>query len=211
MSDQPAGAVLERFKPTIGRWLGIVGLGLLAILAVAIGTTGLDTATIVALVVIALVAVLVLSALVRPRINAYEDHLLLRNAWSDVRIAWHSISDVDVRQTLRVYVGTDLHHGVAIGKSTRKLLKGNLRGGSLTSTMFGSSRGDELASRPTLMGADVRGMQYADYVVIKIGSYSSAQAHASQDREPVTRTWAWPYIVPAAVLLLLAVILPLAA
>lgn len=209
MSHEPATAPIERFKPTGGRLLGIVGLVILALLAIAFVSGGWDLQAALGVAAVAFLAVLVVAALVRPVIRAYPDHLLLRNAWTDVRLAWHGIEDVDVRQTLRVFVDGKRYHGVAIGKSTRGLLKGTMDRQPGRVSAFGGSRHEDLASQATLTGAHVTAMSYADYVVVKVQTYAAAQAPASRDRTPVDRSLTWLTIVPAVALLVLVVVLAL--
>ena len=207
MAHEPTAALIERFKPTGGRLVGIVGLVLLVLLAVAILGNGFDVGAAFALAVLVLLAVVVVAALIRPGVIAYDDHLLFRNAWTDVRIAWHGIEEVDVRQTIRARVDGRTYHGVAVGKSTRQLLKANVGRETARANMFGGSRHDSLSDQATLTGMHVTAMSYADYVVVKLQGYAAAQAPASRERDPVVRTWTWATIVPAAVLLAVAVAL----
>lgn len=197
MTDQPRPELLERFKPTAGRLLGIAGVAIVLLVAYAVASTGLDRGTIGFLAALALILVLVWAALIRPALRAYDDHLLIRNSWSDVRIPWGRITDVDVKQTLQVYVGHERHHCVAVGKSARQIIRGGQKRGVVGGAALGTQKLDDLADQPTLTGAHTTGMHYADYVVIKIQTYASAQRGQTGQITEVTRTWAWPEIAVA--------------
>lgn len=192
MTEQPQPELLERFKPTGGRWLGVAGMVMLVILGAAIASTGLDRSNGALLAALALVLALVWAALVRPGLRAYDDHLLIRNPWSDVHIPWSEITDVEVRQTLQIYAGGKRHHCVAVGKSTRKLALGDRPGASTT----------DLDPHTDI--------DYADYVVSKIGDYATAGSDREGVYAEVTRRWAWPEIVATAVIAGVFVVLLLA-
>lgn len=188
MNAQPE--LVERFKPTVGRWWGIVGLAMVAFVVAAVVSSGTDPATLAVATGAAFIGWATYAALVRPTIHAYDDHLLLRNALSDLRLPWGLITDVDVKQTTCVYTGAERHHGIAIGKSARYLIRGENRARSLSMT----KSQEEFASKPTLTGSDVTGMHYADYVVIRIDSLRKEQQSRSGGRTAVEKQWAWPTV-----------------
>lgn len=188
MATDPS--LVERFKPTIGRWWGLLGLVMMTFVVVAILTSGSDPATLAVAAGAALIGWATYAALVRPTIHAYDDHLLLRNALSDLRLPWREITDVDIKQTTRVYTGAERHHGVAIGKSARFLLRGEKRARSLTM----SKQQEDFASTPTLEGSDVTGMHYADYVAIRIESLRRDQRSKRDGLSAIEKQWAWPTV-----------------
>lgn len=175
--------LVERFKPTIGRWWGLIGLVMIAFVVYAVVASGTDPASLAVALGACLIGWATFAALVRPTVHAYEDHLLLRNALTDLRVPWRKITDVHVKQTLCVYTGAEKHHGIAIGKSARYLMRGEKRARSLTM----SKAQEDFASRPTMEGSDVTGMHYADYVVVRIDSLSKQQK--KQGLDDVQRTW----------------------
>ena len=181
--------LVERFKPTAGRWWGVIGLAMVAFVVVAVVSSGVDAPTLAVAAGAALLGWATYAALVRPTVHAYEDHLLLRNALTDVRLPWRKISDVDVRQTLCVYTGADKHHGIAVGKSARYLMRGEKRQQSLMST----PQEEKFAAKPTMTGSDVTGMHYADYVQVRIESLAKQQAKPG-GLSDVKRQWAWPTV-----------------
>ncbi|MGH3359161.1 MAG: hypothetical protein ACRDO7_10190 [Nocardioidaceae bacterium] len=196
-------SLVERFKPTIGRWWGVVGLAMVAFVMAAVISSGTDPATLAVATGALFVGWATYAALVRPTIHAYDDHLLLRNALSDLRLPWKLITDVDVKQTTCVYTGAERHHGIAIGKSARYLIRGENRARSLNQTRAQ----DEFGSRPTLTGSDVTGMHYADYVVIRIDSLRKDQPPRSDGLAGVEKHWAWPTVAVGAAIVVVFVVL----
>lgn len=198
-------ALVERFKPTVGRWWGLFGLAMVAFIVVALVSSGTDPASLAVALGACLIGWATFAALVRPTVHAYEDHLLLRNALTDLRLPWRKITDVDVKQTLCIYIGAEKYHGIAIGKSARYLMRGEKRARSLTT----SKAQEDFASRPTMEGSDVTGIHYADYVVIRIDSLSKQQGE--RGLESVERTWAWPTVAVGVALLAAFVVMVVAA
>jgi len=177
--------LVERFKPTIGRWWGLFGLVMIAFIVYAVVSTGTDPTSMAVALGACLIGWATFAALVRPTVHAYEDHLLLRNAVTDLRLPWRQITEVDVKQTLCVYAGAEKYHGIAIGKSARYLMRGEKRAQSLTLT----KAQEDFATKPTMEGSDVTGMHYADYVVVRIDSLSKQQK--KRGLGDVQRTWSW--------------------
>lgn len=200
MSAQSSPDLLERFKPTTGRWLGGAGLLMLAFVGWSVASTGFDSATVAILAAVALLMVLDWAALVRPSVAAYDTYLFVRNSWSDLVIPWSRITDLDVKQTLHVYAGADRHHGVAIGKSARSMLRGGQKSRSMGSAVFGQGALADLSLQPTLEGASSTGVEYPDFVVLKLQTYVSLQREKSEPGAPISRHPAWSQIILAAVL-----------
>lgn len=196
-------ALVERFKPTIGRWWGIVGLVMVAFVVAAVVSSGTDPASLAVAAGAVFIGWATYAALVRPTIHAYDDHLLLRNALSDLRVPWQLITDVDVKQTTCVYTGAERHHGIAIGKSARYLIRGGKRAMSLSMTPATES----LATKPTLTGSDVTGMHYADYVVIRIDSLRKERKRRTDGIDSVQKQWAWPTVAAGAAIVVGFVVL----
>lgn len=202
MNTQPAGGLLERFKPTAGRWLAIVGIVVMTVIGISVASTGLDPDTIFVLALLAVLVSMSWAALIRPSLSAFCDHLLIKNIWSDLQIPWRLITDVDVRQTLQVYVGDERYHSIAVGKSVRKNVRPGRQSGSSAaeSALLGTTAPTSLNERPTLEGISSVGTIYADYVVIKVQTFAAAQRDLGGDVTEVTRTWSWPTIVLNVVL-----------
>lgn len=198
MNTQPTDGLLERFRPTAGRWLGIVGIAIMIAIGTTVASTGFDADTIFVLSLLALLISLSWAALIRPSLSAFYDHLLIKNIWSDLQIPWRLITDVDVRQTLQVYAGAERYHSIAVGKSVRKNLRpGHGRGGASAaeSALLGTTTTSSLNERPTLEGISSVGTIYADYVAIKVQTFAAAQRDLGGEVTEVTRTWSWPTII----------------
>ena len=140
---------VEVFKPTSGRFLGVVGVlvcaGVVAIALVdpgsGIGVTGVAVAV--------LVGVLVHGSMLKPLVRATDDELELVNLFETVRLPLAAVESVVVRQVLAVRVGDKRYVSPAVGRTFRKPR---------------STR--ELAMTPVPGEGLVaeEGMSYADYV-----------------------------------------------
>ena len=124
MAEQPEPAPeVERFHATSGTWLGWTGVGCLLGCAVLVLWSSTSLGSVAAAIGLCWGALVVWLALLRPTLRAHPDHLLLRNILRDTEVPWHLVDDVAVRHTLRVYVDEEVHHGVAVSRSTRQMLR----------------------------------------------------------------------------------------
>ena len=124
MSEEP----VERFRPTSGRVMGVLALILVAAVVV-IGVLDRDHGFPMPVVAGAIVfGVLVWSAMLRPRVWATENDLVLRNMLDTVSIPLAAIETVAVRQVLAVSAGEERYVSPAIGDTWRQTIKSN-RGG----------------------------------------------------------------------------------
>ena len=186
-----SGVLVERFSPTVGRWMGVFGVSGLLLAALLTVWLGQSAAAVVACVVLLWGALVVHIALVRPTVHAYDDHLLLRNMLRDVEVPWHLIDDVAVRQTTQVYVGAQVHHGIAIGRSVRQMVKEHHRERLDSSGgLLGMGRLAALADQRTLEHSASTAASYPTYVETRLAELAGQQTVASRDRERVLRRWA---------------------
>jgi hypothetical protein len=119
MAEEP----VERFRPTSGRLLGVIGL-VLAAAVVAAGLLDSDGDPPVPLIAGAVAfGVLIWSAMLRPRVWATESDLVMRNMFDTVRIPLAAIETVAVRQVLAVGAGDARYVSPAIGQSWRSTVK----------------------------------------------------------------------------------------
>lgn len=116
---------VEKFAATSGRILGVIALvGVVAI--VVIGIVDRDHGFPAVVVTGALVfGVLVWAAMLRPRVWATPEALVLRNMLDTVSIPLAAIDTVVVRQVLAVGVGDSRYVSSAIGHSWRQTIKSN--------------------------------------------------------------------------------------
>ena len=176
---------VHAFKPTGGTLLGVAGLvvaGLVVALAALTdhSVVGLRTA-----LGAALVALLIWMVLLRPRVTAYADTLVLRNMTTDVHIPLAAIDDVAVRHVLNVWVDDERYTCAGIGRSTRSMVRSS----------GGGPRG--------AAGAEVSSgnRDYVTFVETSIEELArTARRDAGEDPGTVRRRWAVPELVAAGVL-----------
>ena len=144
---------VEVFKPTSGRFLGVVGVlvcaGVVAIALVdpgsGIGVTGVAVAV--------LVGVLVHGSMLKPLVRATDDELELVNLFETVRLPLAAVESVVVRQVLAVRVGDKRYVSPAVGRTFRQALRKPRSTRELAMTPV---PGEGLVAE--------EGMSYADYV-----------------------------------------------
>lgn len=155
MSDEQ----LERFTPTSGRVMGVVGL-LLAVAVVVAGLVDRDAGFADWVVAGAAAGgVLVWMAMLRPRISLVGQDLELRQMAETVTIPLAAVEELAVRQLLAVRVGDKRFLSPALGKSRRQLTRASRPG------VDGSGLVGKLRSKP----ADARlTVDYPDFVEERI-------------------------------------------
>lgn len=181
MSDE----AVERFRPTSGRVLGLVALAL-AVFVVVIGlvdrTHGFPLPVVLAAVVF---AILVWSSMLRPRVWATREHLVMRNMLDTAWVPLAAIEQVVVRQVLAVRAGERRFVSPAIGRSWRQTMKANKA----------TKQATALESYPVFV--EERIAQLADDARAQRGitRFSDEQVALAAG---VRRDWAWPEIVGLA-------------
>ncbi len=195
MSDEEP----ERFAPTSGRVVGVVGI-LLAVTLVGFGLLDRDAGIADwAVALAALFGVLVWASVLRPRVSLVGEHLELRTMlWTDL-IPLAAIESLVVRQFLAARVGDKRVVCPALGKSRRQL-SGRPALGS--GALGGRLRGQPAEARPTI--------GYPDFVEQRIRQRMD-DARAARGIRPgsaeqqalaseVRRQPAWPEIAALAAL-----------
>ncbi|WP_309647048.1 hypothetical protein [Nocardioides sp.] len=153
----------ERFTPTSGRVMGVIGVAL-AVLVVGIGLVDRE-AGVADWVIAAATAggVLVWAALLRPRISLVGEDLELRNMTETVTIPLAAIEELAVRQLLAVRVGDKRFLSPALGKSRRQLVRAGTVGGGIGGGIGGAV--GKLRSTPSDARTTVN---YPDFVEERI-------------------------------------------
>lgn len=189
MSDQP----VERFKPTSGRFLGSVGL---AVVAFVIGYVALESRTLNGLrtvLAMLLVATVIWVTQMRPRATAYADTLVLHNMLRDTFVPLRLIDEASVRQTLNVWVGDRRYTCVGIGRSVRSLVGHR----TPSARIFGFDKlNDASAHAGEIPHPEHTAMPYATFVEIRVDDLAN-YARKERPKDPdarVRRSWAWPEI-----------------
>lgn len=172
--------MIERFTPSSGRWIGAATLAVLVVVAAFVAADGRLGEQIGVLCGLASAAWICWVTLVRPGVQARDDHLLLRNLLRDTEIPWHLVGPVRVGQTLRVRVDDRVHHGVALGRSART---------------------DMRTQRHGRAGSSVTSPDYTEYVVDRLTRLATQRAAESAGRPEVTHRWAWVEIAVGVVLI----------
>lgn len=116
----------ERFQPTSGRLVGVVGLVLVAVVLVS-GVLG--DFPVWVLGTVGLVGVLVWASLLRPGVRIEDDALVLRGMFSTTALPLAAVEEVVVSQVLAVRVGERRYVSPAVGHPLRKVVRGTQLGG----------------------------------------------------------------------------------
>lgn len=119
---------LEWLRPSSGRVMGWLGLGVAAMVAVAALASGGEARVGVALGAMFL-GVLVWAALLRPAIAVSPSTLVMRNMLETVHIPMAAIESLTIRTVLAVRVGEKRYVSPAMGKSRRQTMRRDLRQG----------------------------------------------------------------------------------
>jgi hypothetical protein len=186
MAQSPVASSVpvESFRSTSGHllgWLGIVGFALLAVES-ASGSRSLPGLAACAGSVWA--ATVMWVGLVRPRVLAYGDRLLLRGALRDTVVPWHLVDGVAVRLTLRLHVGDEVLQTGAVSRSARTLAQGGSRTRSSGPALAG------VVDRMSAAGPDHTTVDYPQFVETRLRELASRRAGASRSRATVQRSWA---------------------
>lgn len=179
---------VEVFKPTSGRFLGVVGL-LVCAGVVAIGLLDRDSGIGVTSIALAvLVGVLVHGSMLKPVVRATDDELEMVNLFETVRLPLAAVETVAVRQVLAVLVGDKRYVSPAVGRTFRQALRKPRSTRELAMTPV---PGEGLVAE--------EGMNYADFVEdrlrelaaqarsrhrVKLGSSEQAALAAQVVRRP---------------------------
>ena len=124
----------------------------------------------------------IVAVYLRPAVLLREEHLLVRNALSDVTIPWGAIESVRVRHVLELDVGERVVRALAFGRTPRQ-----------------QRRHATASVTPRDPGRDE--VDYTEWVVDRIRAV--AADHVRTGETEVTSRWRWPEI---AVLVGLAVL-----
>jgi len=208
MGEEP----VERFRPTGGLLTGVLALGVVAAVVV-VGVANLSRGFPLPFVTAALVlGVLAWAAMLRPRVWATADELVLRNMLSTAVIPLAAVEGVVVRQVMAVRAGDRRYVSPAIGKPRGRSSGWGRREAAVTP--FGSPRGPR-HELPTggHVGDQQREPPYADFVADRIRhlATSARERRGIAERSPEQRalaadvrlTRAWPEITALALACLL--------
>ena len=183
MPGRPASASAQpvhSFKPTSGTAVGLLGLLTAVFVIVLAASTERTLFGLRAGIIAALAGLLAWMTLLRPRVKAYADTLMLRNMASDTYLPLARIDNVLVRHTLNVWVDDRRYSCAGIGRSTRSIARARARGPEA-----------------------VQGDDYVTFVETTIEDLARSARRDLRGAAPPVRTqWAIPELVALAVLTL---------
>jgi hypothetical protein len=187
-----AGEV-ERFRPTSGRFTGIV----LLVSAIAVASLSvLRRDHVIAEVGAAalFLAVVAWAVTLRPRISLVGDRLELRGVVDTVRIPLAGIEELAVRQVLAVRAGDRRYVSPALGRTRRQLMKVKAGAISLTDNDPDTDPNSKVAAPSYPQFVEDRIRQRVD-----AAREASGLARGSAEQvalgSQVTRSMAWPEII----------------
>lgn len=208
MADQEAEEI-QRFRPTNGRFMGVLGLVLCAFVAVVFIVSESAHIAVPGVVGCAFVAVFVWLVMLRPSVSASTTELYLKTLFENVTIPLASVETVLVRRYLLVRSGGRKYICPAISRSLRKTVRNEMKwGGSQQILTPGLS--EERLGGGSLQTEVEHGLAYPDFVEQRI-AYLAANDRARRGIEErseeeyelgsqVVRRPAWLEIAVLAVL-----------
>lgn len=197
---------VERFHATSGHVTGVVALvvaGAVVVIGLVYGESSYSVSVVLGAVLFGLLAWVVM---LRPRVWATDEHLLMRNILHTMWIPLAAIDQVVVRQVLAVSAGERRFVSPAIGRTRRQIA----RAGGGTSFMPGPALGGGASgSDATGAAQESATSSYSVFVEERI-SHLATEARTRQGiakgspeqaalAAGVRRTWAWPEIAALAV------------
>jgi hypothetical protein len=188
MTEPSPDAVVERFHATNGRVSGYLGLASAAVvLTLAITSWDAERAPAIALAAL-LAALLVWVALLRPALWAGRDHLVMRSMFHTDHVPLAAITRVAVGQVLAVVADDKRYTSPVVGYSARQTLR---------------ARAGAARDRPAPTALDT----YQVFVEERITHLARERRELAGDADQrVRRTFAWPELAAAAVLVVALVV-----
>jgi hypothetical protein len=194
------GAEIERFRPTNGRVMGVLGLLMSAFVAVVLVVYETPRVAVPGVLACLLLAMLVWLAMLRPGVAATETDLHMRTLFESVRIPLASVDTVLVRRYLLVRSGGRKYICPAISRPLRKTVRAETNWGG-QSLMGPGVPAERLGD----IGTDVKEapeVAYADFVEQRIGALAAndrarrgIEARSEEEYQlgsHVVRRTAWP-------------------
>lgn len=187
-----AEEVVERFRPTSGRVLGVLGLALAALAVVvsfADGPGGFGASVVTGALAL---AAMTWASMLRPRVWATEESLVMRNMLEVITIPLAAVEQVAVRQVLAVRAGDKRYVSPAVGRSLRQTMSNRRRDPGVAPTSYP----DFVEDRISQLADDARARR-------GIKRYSDEQVALGSE---VRRQPAWPEIALVVVTLVAFVV-----
>jgi hypothetical protein len=204
---------LQRFRPTNGRAMGVLGLVLCVALAAVFVTSAAPATAVPATLACAFGGALIWAAMLRPNVAATSDELRMRTMFETVEIPLAAIDTVLVRRYLLVRSGGRKYICPAISRSLRKTVRSEMKwnGGGGGNLLMPGISADAGGRSPLVQetGSDPE-LAYPDFVEQQIQHLARTdrarrgiEERSEEEYELGSRTvrhTAWPEIVALAVL-----------
>ncbi len=163
---RPEAVERQRFRPTNGRGIGVLGLAMSAVLAALFVISASPRIAVAGVIACAFVAVLVWAAMLRPSVSATSEELEMRTLFETVTIPLAAVETVVVRRYLLVRAGGRRYVCPAISRSLRKTVRSELKwsgggGGMLSPSLGGAQEISGLGGRDA---AGAHDLDYPDFV-----------------------------------------------
>ncbi len=208
MADQPAEEI-QRFRPTNGRVMGILGLLLCVFVAVVLVAYESPRIAVPGTVGCGFVALLVWLAMLRPGVSASTTDLTMRTLFETVSIPLASVDTVIVRRYLLVRSGGRKYICPAISRPLRRTVRNEMRWGGQQLMSPGVSE-ERIAGGSMKTDVKQPGVDYPDFVEQQIAALAAndrarrgIEERSEEEYElgsQVVRRTAWPELVALAVL-----------
>jgi len=159
---------IQRFRPTNGRFMGVLGLLLCAFVAVVFILSEPAHVAVPGVVGCALAAVFVWVVMLRPGVSASTTDLYIKTLFSNVSIPLASVETVLVRRYLLVRSGGRRYICPAISRSLRKTVRNEMKWGGNPQMLTPGLSEERLSGGTIQTEVDEHGLAYPDFVEQRI-------------------------------------------
>jgi hypothetical protein len=171
MAEQGAEDI-QRFRPTNGRFMGVLGLLLCAFVAAVFVLYEAPHVAVPGVLGCLFAAVLVWLAMLRPSVAATTTELRLRTLFETVSIPIASVDTVVVRRYLLIRSGGQKYICPAISRPLRKTVRTEMRWGGQQMMSPGISE-ERLSGGSLQTQVDQNELSYPDFVEQRIGQLAA--------------------------------------
>ena len=158
---------IERFRPTNGRFMGVLGLALCAFVAAVFVVSESAHVAVPGVVACAFAAVFVWLVMLRPSVSASTTELYLKTLFWNVAIPLASVETVLVRRYLLVRSGGRKYICPAISRSLRKTVRTEMKWGGSPQILTPGLSEERLAGGAIQTEVD-HDLAYPDFVEQRI-------------------------------------------
>ncbi|MDQ3629056.1 MAG: hypothetical protein M3419_09660 [Actinomycetota bacterium] len=184
-------------SPSAG--FGLFGVVVVAVFVALVLSDGHSVGHLAFVAGFLLFAAVVVAVNIRPSLRLYAEHLLVRNALTDVWVAWASIEMVEVRQVMEIDVGDRVVRALSFGRTLRQQRSHAARNKDRTVIAVDDGRA-------------LQGVDYTDFVASKLMNVAESRGGGAGSRKrgrehPVVRTWRWAEVAVLVALVAVTAVL----